>query len=591
MIFILIMNQITINGGSLRYLSELKEFRNGLPNGVINKTKPDVGGTYIAANCDKNYIIVCPFRDLVDSIAADTNNKYEVFKCYGGVYEADWRKYENTHKIKKIAVTYDSFSKKLVKWINPKDYYVVVDEYHLLLSEMDYREDAINGLIETIKSFKHYSFLSATPIDVDFEVDAFKNLPHYKVTWDESDKVQVIRFKASKLIAGVANFINLFLKGEIAINDVKVEQLFIFFNSVTGIEQMVRSLDLNPDDVKISCANTKRNRLILNEYEVEPVTNPNKKLNFFTKKGFQGCNLFSNNALVVVVSDGFRDTSLIDISTTLEQIVGRLRENDKYNNIFRNFVVHFYSTNNHIMNDDEFTQLMNEKEEDAKFKLSGWLKLDVDERTSFSRSLNLSKDLVSIYDDNTMKYNPLKKQYFLYMQKIRNQYKDGFSVRDAYKDSKRFVALKQETWKDFTLKVKKALTVSYQTLLKNYIKTKDEEYLADNPEFKTFCFYLKETEMNSLRWNKEKMLARCEDYRKLDDLFRNIYKKNKFYSNDSLRDFFINQFPKLHINLKPKSTLIESHNNIFTVNKVQQRIDGRMTRGYIVDNYKLMNQL
>ena len=74
------MNKITINGGSLRYLSELPQFKNGLPDGIINKTKPDVGGTYIAANCDKNYIIVCPFKDLVDSIAADTNNKYEDYK-------------------------------------------------------------------------------------------------------------------------------------------------------------------------------------------------------------------------------------------------------------------------------------------------------------------------------------------------------------------------------------------------------------------------------------------------------------------------------------------------------------------------------
>ena len=454
---------------------------------------------------------------------------------------------------------------------------------------MDYREDAINGLIETIKSFKHYSFLSATPIDVNFEVDAFKNLPHYKITWDESDTVKVFRFKASKLIAGVSNFINKFLKEGISINGVDVEQLFVFFNSVTGIEQMVRSLDLSPDTVKICCANTKRNRLILDEYEVEPVTNPNKKLNFFTKKGFQGCNLFSNNALVVVVSDGFRDSSLIDISTTLEQIVGRLRENKEYHNIFRNFLIHFYSTNNHIMNDDEFTQLMNEKEEDAKLKLSGWNKMNDKEKISFSKSLNLTKDLVSIYDGNIMKYNPLKKEYFKYMQKVRNQYKDGFCVRDTYKDSKRFEASNQQIWDDFSLKVKKALVVSYQTLLKNYIKTKDEDYLVDNPEFKTFCYYLKETEMNSLRWNKEKMLARCEDYRKLDDLFRKIYKKNKFYSNDGLREYFINEFPKLYINLKPKSTLIESHNNIFTVNKVQQRIDGRMTRGYMVENLKLMN--
>lgn len=232
---------------------------------------------------------------------------------------------------------------------------------------------------------------------------------------------------------------------------------------------------------------------------------------------------------------------------------------------------------------------MNEKEEDAKLKLSGWNKMNDKEKISFSKSLNLTKDLVSIYDGNIMKYNPLKKEYFKYMQKVRNQYKDGFCVRDTYKDSKRFEVSNQQIWDDFSLKVKKALVVSYQTLLKNYIRTNDEEYLVDNPEFKTFCYYLKETEMNSLRWNKEKMLARCEDYRKLDDLFRKIYKKNKFYSNDSLREYFINEFPKLYINLKPKSTLIESHNNIFTVNPVRERIDGRMTRGYRVENLKLMN--
>jgi hypothetical protein len=56
-----------------------------------------VGGTYVAANCESNYIIVCPFRDLVDSIAADENNKYEVFKCYGKTKEGEFRKYIKGH--------------------------------------------------------------------------------------------------------------------------------------------------------------------------------------------------------------------------------------------------------------------------------------------------------------------------------------------------------------------------------------------------------------------------------------------------------------------------------------------------------------
>jgi len=87
------MEPITIKGGDARYLSELREFKNGLPHGIVNKTKTDVGGTYVAANCSCNYIIVCPFRDLIDSIVADKNNKYEVFKCYGGTKENEYRYY------------------------------------------------------------------------------------------------------------------------------------------------------------------------------------------------------------------------------------------------------------------------------------------------------------------------------------------------------------------------------------------------------------------------------------------------------------------------------------------------------------------
>ena len=48
-----------IKAGEARYLSELPEFQDGLPHGIVNKTKTDVGGTYVAANCQSNYIIVC----------------------------------------------------------------------------------------------------------------------------------------------------------------------------------------------------------------------------------------------------------------------------------------------------------------------------------------------------------------------------------------------------------------------------------------------------------------------------------------------------------------------------------------------------
>ncbi len=330
------MEQTIIRGGNARYLSELPQFQNGLPHGIVNKTKTDVGGTYIAANCRYNYIIVCPFRDLVDSIAADKNNKYEVFKCYGGVREYQFQKYIKEHEIYKIAVTYDSLE-KLLRWMdNETDgWKLLVDEYHLILEDMDFRESAIMAMCRAIQRFKHYSFLSATPIDEDYEINFFKNLPHYRVTWQQGQPINIKKIKATNLTKGVCNIIKIFSDEGIGLPDIngelrEVEQLFIFLNSVTTIKQVVESMELDKNEVKICCASKQRNRLILGEYQIESAIAPNKRINFFTKKCFQGCNLFSNNALVIVASDAYKTQTLVDISTTMEQISGRLRCNDEY---------------------------------------------------------------------------------------------------------------------------------------------------------------------------------------------------------------------------------------------------------------------
>jgi len=120
----------------------------------------------------------------VDSIAADKNNKYDVFKCYGGVREHQFKKYIKEHQIYKIAVTYDSLS-KLLKWMNgeTKGWRLLIDEYHLILEDLDFREAAITEMISMVTKFNHYTFLSATPIDEDYEIEFFKNLSHYKVVW------------------------------------------------------------------------------------------------------------------------------------------------------------------------------------------------------------------------------------------------------------------------------------------------------------------------------------------------------------------------------------------------------------------------
>lgn len=576
------MKQEIINGGNARYLGELERFKDGIPFGIVNKTKTDVGGTYVAANCSSNYIIVCPFKDLVDSIAADKNNRYEVFKCYGGVREYQFRKYIKNNTTYKIAVTYDSLP-KLIGWLSSTEgWKVLVDEYHLILEDMDFRYDAINGLMEEIQKFRHYSFLSATPIDLDFEIDFLKQLPHYKVQWNGVTKITPIRYKVTQLTKGLARFIQIFLDEGISLPDIngnvsKVEELYIFINSVTSIKQIADTLKLNPNDVKICCADRIRNNKLLGEYQIESVSSPNKKINFFTKKCFQGCSLFTNNGLIIVASDAYRTQTLVDISTTMEQIAGRIRINDEYQNIFRNVIVHLFSTNKNVISDEEFEMVMQDKEKEADKLLSGWSKLDKEERQTYIKRMNLDTELVSIINGR-MVYNNLKKQSFIYKQALRKTYKDGISIRDSFMQSEKFELTNQNKWKDFNIKLAKAMTVSYEQLLKDYLDSPSESYEQEYPEFPLIKRYLKESEMNTLRWNREKMLKAVEDKKQVDKVFLAIYQPG-FISNKDLKSKLKDEFGRLGIKLSPKATLIENC-TLYNVEKASRKIDGKTVSGY-----------
>ena len=576
------MKQEIINGGNARYLGELERFKDGIPFGIVNKTKTDVGGTYVAANCSSNYIIVCPFKDLVDSIAADKNNRYEVFKCYGGVREYQFRKYIKNNTTYKIAVTYDSLP-KLIGWLSSTEgWKVLVDEYHLILEDMDFRYDAINGLMEEIQKFRHYSFLSATPIDLDFEIDFLKQLPHYKVQWNGVTKITPIRYKVTQLTKGLARFIQIFLDEGISLPDIngnvsKVEELYIFINSVTSIKQIADTLKLNPNDVKICCADRIRNNKLLGEYQIESVSSPNKKINFFTKKCFQGCSLFTNNGLIIVASDAYRTQTLVDISTTMEQIAGRIRINDEYQNIFRNVIVHLFSTNKNVISDEEFEMVMQDKEKEADKLLSGWSKLDKEERQTYIKRMSLDTELVSIINGR-MVYNNLKKQSFIYKQALRKTYKDGISIRDSFMQSEKFELTNQNKWKDFNIKLAKAMTVSYEQLLKDYLDSPSESYEQEYPEFPLIKRYLKESEMNTLRWNREKMLKAVEDKKQVDKVFLAIYQPG-FISNQELKGKLKDEFGRLGIKLSPKATLIENC-TLYNVEKASRKIDGKTVSGY-----------
>lgn len=272
----------------------------------------------------------------------------------------------------------------------------------------------------------------------------------------------------------------------------------------------------------------------------------------------------------------------------MEQIAGRIRINNEYQNTFRDKIIHLFSTNNQLLTDEEFASIMEEKEANAADLIGLYNKGTDSEKKTLKERLesSIESDLVSFIGD-TLVYNELKKQSFIYKQQLRKCYKDGITLRKEFIKSDRYYAASEETWTDFNVKMAKAVTVSYEQLLKDYLEHPTSSYEMEYPEFPEYRKYLKESEMNTLRWNKEKLLKAVEDKKKMNLVFNTIY-SDGFVSSKDLKDRFRKAFDKYGISLTPKASLIESC-TIYSITKTAKRIDGKKVAGYELSrlNYNL----
>ena len=246
-------------------------------------------------------------------------------------------------------------------------------------------------------------------------------------------------------------------------------------------------------------------------------------------------------------------------------------------------MVHIYSTNDNIQSDEEFQEEMQRKEEDAAHLLSLQSKADESELEVLIRRVTVETDLLSI-EDGRLVYNEYKKQSFIHKHKIRQAYKDGKNLWAFYDKSEILQQTKQESidkkeYEKFDVQLARAIIISYEQLLRDYLEHPSPDYDDENPEFKDFRLYLTEKEMNSLRWNKEKMMKAVKDKKKLQQAFKAIYKKDEFISDKNLKLRLAEQFKKLGILLSPKATQIKEC-SIYKVERCSQYIDGKKVNGY-----------
>ena len=495
------------NGGKIieinkdyEFLGQMEGFE--LPNGVFNKRITGCGGTSVALQNKQPYIICVPLKELIDNKCFSENNvlceveeKENDVKSQGlftlnkkRVFENKFKNLDTITKVlgihgdlnkkqedlkyyleycvemnltPKIMVTYDSLDKVVYNLdrINSKnscetnvfkDFKLLVDEYHMTLTEYAYRSVGINKMLDCAKNFEYKTFMTATPYSGKYKSEYFKDLDYTELKWENVMRIVPTVTKSSHPITNVCNIIRNYKAGRNSIlidGNVSTEAYF-FINSVKSIAQIIRKENLSQEDVKVVCSDNFRNRETLYSatdgdtpgIKISKASDKNKTFTFITSKAFVGCDFYSESGMIYIISMRNNKNTLLDIGTHISQIAGRIRNKE---NPFRGSFNHIYqSTYTGVDVCDEKVCIERE--------ISKMRKGSKDYIESYNGDLKhlkglAKKKLTTVAQDEFVKYDSIKDEFcydemkeFNHEFHLTNEkmvYTNGMSIRASYVES------------------------------------------------------------------------------------------------------------------------------------------------------------
>ena len=579
-------------------------------NCIFNKVVTGCGGTTVALFNDRNYVISVPTTELIVNktglneaglstiTSPDGKTKVEVFGLFGVFsykVKKELKEYLSTSGVKKIMCTYDKVA-ALSKILNPSEYQLLVDEYHILLKAYSYRYTAINGVLSHYKDYKSFCFMSATPISPEFKPLALEGVEEVNAVWDDTDTLFVALERTNKPYIKAANIINAYkVDGCITMNGFKSYEAFFFINSVTDIANILQYCELDKDEVKIVCADTEENRRKLAGYTISNSRSENKPFTFITSKSFEGADYFSETGVCYVVSNSSNTNTLLDISTDIYQIAGRIRTET---NPFRNILVHIFNTTGRRDLDLEasYEDILKRTNEEIESVTALIEVVNNNPALKVGAEKSLNKDFIKKDDFGMYYLNDMLVKLDLFTIKLEQSiYKNGISIVKNY-NKNRIVTTAPEyeklegTIKGATKKLSfKEAFLLYATLAKNPFSINEEmKHLATVQPLVVDAYNkLGEDKVRSLRYVKKAVEAALLN---LDAENSNDYKIAKalniavgFISIADIKKELSNTYKNLGIDRKVKTADIEKY---FDCKAVARRIEGKVTKGYEVYRMK-----
>lgn len=586
------MNQLISK--QYNYLGEVPEFKeNGLPAGyLIDKGKVGCGGTSLALEDNRDTIVCVPFVSLIKNKMHkyNTDEEVKVLGVYEGITEDDIQNYlDNTSSAKKIMCTYDSLPK--VASVTGYDYFLLVDELHLLFIQYVFRYKAVRGVLNLFNKFREWSFLTATPIEQDLMLEELKDIPTYKIDWENKKEVTVRTIKCGQVLSSMRNIINDFIAGKIFGN------CHIFINSVDSIAALIKACNLTNENTRIifSKNNSKY------QHSCQGVTNgettdPVKKINLYTSTCFEGCDLFDEEGKIYIISDGAKSQTLHDISTQIRQIAGRIR-NTKYSEI-----THLYKSTryNEDLTYEQYKSAVLEEEKKAKSYVA---KVNSDseliEGTEESTYAYVVKE-----EDGTLSFDPNRMKLDIYNYKcLHHIYSLNVNMNEEYIKAGMIAINSTDKTSDKLLKNENTRTtfkdavIEYDQLMSNIFYLNKEERLkllrAKYPFIDEAYKVIGMEQLAEMKYHtsniKRVLISRSD---KLDNkgkvakMLKTVdgFREGAFVTGKAIKELLGNIYESLGIGGKPS---IDDFREFAVIEQKQKKIDGKNVRGYIIQYIKI----
>ena len=593
------MKTFNVNS-NYNYLGEVPYFKeNGLPSGyLIDKGKVGCGGTSLALEDDRDTIICVPFVELIKNKIHKYNKDKEVIcGVYEGITTTDIKKYiENTSGVKKIMCTYDS----LLKVIEAAgfNYYLLVDELHLLFTQYVFRDRAVKNVLENYSKFKSWSFLTATPIEQDLMLEELKEIPTYKIDWESKQEIEVKAIKCSQVGGTLKKLIKDYLDGKVFGN------AHIFVNSVDFIANIIKGCELDNTNTRIIFSkNNEKYKGTCQGISNGNTTDEVKKINLYTSTCFEGCDLFDSEGKIYIVSDSSKAQTLYDISTQIRQIAGRIRDS-RYPNI-----THLYKATryNEDLSFEDYKRVVLDEEKKARSYVA---KVNSDdeliEGTDKSTYAYVWKDEVTgrlEFDPNLMKldiynYKCLHHTYSLSANLSLEYSKAGMNVVGStdktsdklLKDSKTRTTFKDAiTEYDEIMKRKEGSAFNFSLTDDDRLKLLRTKYPFIDDAYKVLGMD-QIAEMKYHTTNIKRLLIsespKLENRVKVAKLLKTVkgFEEGNFVTGADIKRVLGEIYETVGITTKPS---INDFREFATIAEKVKKIDGKSKKGYIIQYIKI----